>query len=321
MREPGPAAESKRTAWKSVLTFLAIGLPFALEAVCSPGFALAANQTGQKTIVVTYSVLGAIVRDLIGDQAMVLVSMPNGQDPHGWEPSAKDIERIKKANLVVQNGLGLEEGMQKTLDQAKAAGVPIFTASDHISVRRVGPGEGLPTGDSDQATGALDPHLWTDPIAMKSVELALAAQVKTALGVDVSARARDLASRLDALDREIAQAVTQIPPANRRLVTGHESMGYFAQRYGFRLIGAIIPSLTSQAHVSAAELAALKRLVQANHVKAIFTELGTSPAVAQTMSRETGARVIEITTHALPEDRSYFTYMRNLTRVITEALK
>jgi len=283
--------------------------------------ALGASDSGKKTIVVTYSVLGAIVRDLVGDKAIVIVSMPNGQDPHEWEPSAKDIETINKANLVVQNGLGLEGGMEKTLQQAEKAGVKFFTASDHIKVRRVGPGEGIPTGDPDQAVGAKDPHLWMDPTAMKTVELALAKRLKADLGIDVSDRARDLATRLDSLDQESARAVEQIPKPNRRLVTGHESMGYFAQRYGFRLVGAIIPSLTSQAQVSAAELARLKKLIQKNQVKAIFTELGTAPAVAQAIGKETGVRVVELTTHSLPEDGSYFTFMHNLTNVITDALK
>ena len=306
-----------------VRTVLRAGLPVLalviLLAQASP--ALGASVAGKKTIVVTYSLLGAIVRDLVGDQAVVIVSMPNGQDPHEWEPSAKDIETINRANLVVQNGLGLEGGMEKTLHQAKAAGVKFFTASDHIQVRRVGRGEGIPTGDPDQAVGAKDPHLWMDPTVMKTVELALAVRLKADLGIDVSERARDLATRLDSLDQETAHTVAQVPPANRRLVTGHESMGYFAQRYGFRLVGAIIPSLTSQAQVSAAELAALKKLIQKNQVQAIFTELGTSPAVAQAIGKETGVRVVELTTHSLPEDGSYFTFVRNLGSVITGALK
>jgi len=290
-----------------------------LFAQASP--ALAASDSGKKTIVVTYSILGAIVRDLMGDKATVIVPMPNGQDPHEWEPSAKDIETINKANLVVQNGLGLEGGMEKTLQQAKKAGVKFFTASDHIKVRRVGPGEGIPAGDPDQAVGAQDPHLWMDPTAMKMVEQALAAGLKADLGIDFSDRARDLAIRLDNLDQEITRTVAQVPQANRRLVTGHESMGYFAQRYGFRLVGAIIPGLTSQAQVSARELASLKKQIQKNRVKAIFTELGTEPVVAQAIGKETGVRVVELTTHNLPEDGSYFTFMRNLTKVITDALK
>jgi zinc/manganese transport system substrate-binding protein len=291
-----------------------------LLGACQPA-APAAGRPARKTIVVTYSILGSIVRDLVGDQATVVVPMPNGQDPHEWEPSAKDIETIDKADLVVQNGLGLEGGMEKTLQQAQAAGVKFFTASDHVQVHYVGAGEGIPSGDPDQAIGAADPHLWMDPTAMKAVELALAAQLKTDLGLDVSGRAQDLANRLSGLDKEVAATVATLPEANRRLVTGHESMGYFARRYGFKLVGAIIPSLTTQAEVSASDLAALKQLIQDNHVKAIFTELGTSPAVAQAIGRETGVKVVELTTHALPDDGSYFTFMRDIARVIVDNLK
>ena len=301
-------------------TLLALGLTLGVAlSACQP--AAPAPAASPKTIVVTYSILGAVVKDLVGDRATVVVSMPNGQDPHEWEPSAKDIETLMKADLIVQNGLGLEGGMQKALGQAQAAGVKFFTASDHITVRHVGPGEGIPSGDPDQAAGAEDPHLWMDPVDMRIIIDALAAQIKADLGVDLADRAKDLDTRLDSLNQEVAAAVTALPPADRKLVTGHESMGYFAQRYGFKLVGAIIPSLTTQAEVSASDLAALKTLIAANQVKAIFTELGTPPAVSEAIGKETGVKVIELTTHSLPADGSYFTFMRNLAHVITDGLK
>jgi zinc/manganese transport system substrate-binding protein len=246
--------------------------------------------------------------------------MPNGQDPHEWEPSAKDIETLTKADLIVQNGLGLEGGMEKAQAQAKEAGVRFFTAAEHITVRTVGAGEGLPTGDPDQAAGTADPHLWMDPLAMKAVVLALAVQLKTDLGVDVSERATSLSARLDALNSDIAAEVAKLSESRRKLVTGHESLGYFAQRYGFTLVGAIIPSLTSQAEVSAADLANLKQLIAQNQVPAIFTEIGTSPQVAQTIGEEAGVKVVKLSTHILPDDGSYFTFMRNLTTLVVGSL-
>jgi zinc/manganese transport system substrate-binding protein len=276
---------------------------------------------GKKSVIVTYSILGSIVKELVGDKANVVVSVPNGLDPHEWEPSARDIEAINKADLVIQNGLGLEDGMQKTLEKARNNGVKFFTASDYITIRHVGPGEGIPSGDPDQVLGAPDPHLWMDPMAVKSVVSALAPELMKDLNLDVTSQALNLENRLDNLDREIADTVAAIPRENRQMVTGHESMGYFAQRYGFKLVGLIIPSLSSQAGVSAADLAALKKAIQDNHVQAIFTELGTSPAVARTIGDETGVKVVELTTHALPGDGSYFTFMRNIASVITNALK
>lgn len=275
----------------------------------------------EKSIVVTYSILGSIVKDLVGDKATVTVSIPNGLNPHDWQPSAKDIETINKADLVIENGLGLEGGMEKTLTVAKNNGVKFFTAADYITVRHVGPGEGIPSGDPDQVVGAPDPHLWMDPVAMKSVVTALATELNQSLGLDVTNQALNMKSQLDSLNSEVANTVTAIPPDNRQLVTGHESMGYFSQRYGLKLVGVIVPSLSTQAEVSAADLAALKKAIEDNHVKAIFTELGTSPAVAKAIGQETGARVVELATHVLPGDGSYFTFMRNTASVITNALK
>jgi zinc/manganese transport system substrate-binding protein len=302
----------------TVLSFYGLLILSMLLAACQ---ANAPAESSQNTIVVTYSVLGSVVKDLVGDRAIVIVSMPNGQDPHEWEPSAKDIETLTKADLIVQNGLGLEGGMEKALAQAEEAGVKFFTASDHITVRHVGAGEGIPTGDPDQAVGAEDPHLWMDPVDMKSIVDALAAQVKTDLGIDLSDRAKDVGTRLDSLNTEVANLVNALPENNRKLVTGHESMGYFAQRYHLKLVGAIIPSITSQAEVSASDLAALKKLITENQVKAIFTELGTPASVSDAIGKETGVKVVELTTHSLPEDGSYFTFMRNLAKVIVDGLK
>jgi zinc/manganese transport system substrate-binding protein len=278
-------------------------------------------KNGQKTIVVTYSIMGAVVKDLVGNNATVIVSIPNGQDPHEWEPSAKDIEILTKADLIVQNGLGLEGGMEKALAQAKDAGVKIFTASDHITIRKVQAGEGIPTGDPDQTIGASDPHLWTDPMNMVNIVDALTIEIKNDFGIDLSTRATDLDDRLNTLNKQIMDAVATLPQANRKLVTGHESMGYFAQRYGFKLAGAIIPSITTQADTSASDLAQLKKLIQENQVKAVFTELGTPKSVADTIGAETGVKVIEFATHNLPTDGSYFTFMLNMANAIVDGLK
>ena len=157
------------------------------------------------TIVVTYSVLGAVVKDLVGDAANVVVLMPNGADPHEWEPSAKDIETLTKADLLVENGLGLEGGMANAFAQAEAAGVKRFVASDHVTIRRVGAGEGADPADPDQAPGAEDPHLWMDPLTIRDAMDALAVQLKSDLGIDVAARAADLDARLATLNDEVGR--------------------------------------------------------------------------------------------------------------------
>jgi zinc/manganese transport system substrate-binding protein len=196
-----------------------------------------------------------------------------------------------------------------------------FTASDYITIRTVGAGEGIPSGDPDQSIGAQDPHLWTDPVAMKQIVDALAQTMKSELGLDVSANATTLDSQLDTLNQDIINEVATLPTGERKLVTGHESLGYFAQRYGFKLVGAIIPSLNTQAEASAADMSALAKLIKDNQVKAIFTELGTPANVSQSIGTETGVKVIEITTHALPANGDYFDFMHNLAQTIVDGLK
>ena len=185
-------------------------LIISILSACQPG-----PQTvdhNKKTIVVTYSVLGSVVKELAGNLANVVVLMPNGADPHEWEPSARDIETLNRADLIVQNGLELENGMLRSLREASLNGVKTFTATDHITIRKVGEGEGLPNGDPDQAAGAEDPHFWTDPIAMKSVVAALADQIKSDLAIDVDARSGDLQTRLVSLDQEISAIVATLAP-------------------------------------------------------------------------------------------------------------
>jgi zinc/manganese transport system substrate-binding protein len=275
----------------------------------------------KRTIITTYTVLGAAVKDLAGDSFTVTSAIPNGMDVHEWEPSAKDIESLTKADLIVENGLGLEGGMGKALDQAHKAGVKFFTASQYITVRHVGAGEGIPSGDPDQAVGAEDPHLWTDPLAVKAVIDALAVQIKQQFGVDLSARAADLDARLTTLNAEIQAKVDALPADRRRLVTGHESLGYFAQRYGFKLVGAVIPSLTTEAEGSAANLNALKKLIKQNQVTVVFTELGTPPRTIEALAKESKVKAVSLTTHNLPEGGDYFAFERGLSGTILDALK
>lgn len=296
--------------------------------------------SNKRTIVVTYSILGSLVKDLVGDRFEVVVSIPNGLDPHEWEPSARDIEAIDKAALVVENGLGLEGGMTKALDQARKAGVRFFTATDHVMVRTVGQGEGVMpdpgpsstagrspanvTGRSpvttDQAAGAEDPHIWTDPVTMEAIVDALSEELAADFHVDLSARRADLDARLEALDSSIAASVSTIPADRRELVTGHESMGYFAQRYGFKLIGAVVPSLSTEAEASAAQLVQLKKLIAENRASVVFTELGESPKVAAALASEARVRSVPIVTHALPKDGDYFSFLRDLADTIVGAL-
>jgi zinc/manganese transport system substrate-binding protein len=261
---------------------------------------------------VTTSVLGAVVRDLVGDRATVSVLMGEGVDPHEWSPSAQDIETLHHAELVVANGLGLEAPIDGVLDEVAASGVPVFRATDHVTLRAL-------TDDGHEEDGALDPHFWTDPLSMRDVVLALGPALE-AMGVPVSDRQADLVARLEALDAEVRSMLEVVPPERRQLVTGHESMGYFAARYGFQLIGAIIPGLSSQGEVSASQLGAISTLIRDHGVPAIFTEIGTPQAVVDAIAGETGVRVVPLPSHTLPADGSYLTFIRDIATAVAGAL-
>jgi zinc/manganese transport system substrate-binding protein len=232
--------------------------------------------------------------------------MPDGIDPHDWQPSAKEIEAVSDADLVVANGLHLEESLEGALEEAAADGTPVLFAGDHIRVRMIG-------------DGAEDPHLWLDPLTMRDVVNALAPALSDA-GIDAADRAATVAGDLEELNGEIERILAPIAVERRSIVSGHESLGYFADRYGFTLVGAVVPSASSQAEASAGELSALREAMGAVGADVIFTEIGTPPDVVDAIASEADARVVEVGTHNLPDDGTYGTFMRDIATAFASAL-
>ncbi len=299
---------------------------FALSACSSSGTTTAAD-SDRPTVVVTYSVLGSIVEQLVGDAATVTTLIPDGQDPHEFEPSAKDIESLNNASIVVSNGLDFEEGLEETLESAKTAGVNIFMAGDHITVRELSDED---DDHADEATtdttvvkeeehdhGASDPHLWLSPAAMLEMLPELSKAVGAAIGADLSAQLKTLVAELTALDSEIQEIIGGI---KCELVSGHDEMGYFADRYGCEVIGAIIPSFSTTSEASAGELADLKAEVATHDVKAVFTGLGTSPDVAEQLATELGVKAVTLSTHFMDGAANYQAFMLRMVNQIAEAL-
>lgn len=264
------------------------------------------DSTSRAQIVVTHAVLGAVVTDLAGNAADVKVLIPNGTDPHEWEPSAKDIEALDHADLVVANGLDLESRLIEVLDRAEDDGVPVFRATDHVDVRG--------GGDAHGGEG-VDPHFWTDPIEMSKVVVALSTRLD-AIGIDVDGE--ELSDEYKKLDIQVRDLLVGI--SNRVLVTGHESLGYFADRYDFELVGAVIPGMSTEVEATASNLSELKDAMQAAGVGVIFTETGTPDDVTRTIAEETGVRVVELGTHLVPEQGTYRSFILGLASTIADAL-
>jgi zinc/manganese transport system substrate-binding protein len=286
-----------------------------MAALAGPTAAQSTTPGNDVDIVVTTPVLGSVVSALVPDAATVTVLMGDGVDPHEWAPSAQDLEAVYAADLVVANGLHLEEGLLDALAEAESNGVPVFEAADHIEVRALA--DAASDDEHDHAAG--DPHFWVDPISMAQVVEALG-PVLAELGVDGGTRQVDLLAQLEALDGEVRSLLEPIPAEARKLVTGHESMGYFAERYGLEIVGTVIPGLSSQGEVSARAMADLAEQIRATGVRVIFAEVGTPRPVADAIASETGASVVELSTHILPPDGSYVTFIRGIASGIAEAL-
>ena len=168
---------------------------------------------------------------------------------------------------------------------APGADAPTLTLIDHVHTIE---------GGHDDHEVEVDPHWWQDPRnAIRAV-----AAIRTALGkADPAGRAaydRNAAAytaRLESLDRAVAACIDRIPPAQRKLVTTHDALGYYADRYGLRIIGAVIPSLSTQAQASAGEVSALVDTIRHEHVNAIFAESSVNPKIERAIAAESGATV------------------------------
>jgi zinc/manganese transport system substrate-binding protein len=278
-------------------------------------------------IAVTYSVIGDIVAQLVGDNATVTVVIPDGQDPHDFQPSAKDIETINNAALVVSNGLEFEEGLEEVLENIADSGGNIFMVGDHITVRKIDHSdehnhgededEGHADEHGDKHTGG-DPHIWLSPATMLEMLPALTTALSEAIGANLSAESTALTTKLQDLDGEVELIINGLGECN--LVSGHDELGYFADRYGCNVVGAIIPSFTTTSEATAGELAELKRLVKQFKVPAIFTGLGTSPDTATQLAKELNIKAVTLSTHYLDGVASYQEFILNLTIQIAEAL-
>jgi len=293
-------------------------------AVVACGGGESSTSADRPSVVVTYSILGAVVSDVVGDAADVVVLMPNGIDPHEWEPSAKDIELLNNADLIVSNGLDLEGNVMEAIEAAEKGGVAVFHATDHIDVIEFGASGHLEDEESvledEPDHGSGDPHFWTSPVEMAAVVEALGVALAD-IGIDTGDRAAMTKEDLLNIDQEIRDLIAAIPAESRILVTGHESLGYFAHEYEFEVVGAVIPSLSSEAEASAGDLATLKEIIADEGVSVIFTEMGTSPDVVEALAAEAKVSVVELSTHFLPEDGTYETFILQLASMISVALQ
>lgn len=278
----------------------------------------AADDDERPLVIVSTNILGDVVDEIIGDQAQVVTLMKPNADPHSFEISAQEAATLRSADLIVSNGLGLEEGLQQHLDAAAATDVPLFAAGDAIEVLDYSAGD---------AAGMPDSHFWTDPARMIDVVDALEPVLADVDGIDIDALSSGVAAyrtALLSLDDEMSDAFASIPDDRRALVTNHHVFGYLAQRFDFTIVGAVIPGGTTLAAPSASDLADLVDAVEQTGVPTIFAESSSPDRLVQALAAEADVHVdvTELYTESLTDDDGgapdYLTMMRvNTERIVS----
>lgn len=278
---------------------------------------------GSLNVVASTSFLADIAQNVAGDRFHVQSLIPVGTDPHAFEPTPSDLRKIAGADLVVVNGGGLEGALLTTIRNDVGGGTRIVNASAGLKSRTPQPGE--PPLDSGQE----DPHFWLDPVLVKTYVANIACAFSKADPAGASAYKANAAAydkKLDALDAWVKRQVAQIPPQNRKLVMDHASHGYFADRYGFTVVGTVLPSVTTSDTPTAKQLADLTRTIRRAGVKAIFVDASDNPQLAEQIGAETGVKVVTgLLDHSLTGPGgpapTYIAMVRYDTRQIVEALK
>lgn len=327
-----------------IITLLALAL---ISAAC------ATESTGGDdgpTVVVTTTVLGDIVGEVVGEAGSIEVLMPIGADPHDFSASSAQVAAVNKADLVVANGLGLEEGLEDVLEAAVDDGVTVLWVAELVDPLpysdshededheedHEGDHEGNDEGDHEEGDhvegdehdhGDLDPHVWMDPLRMVDAAAAVAAALEVIeAGGPWGENAAEYGVELEELHAEIDGVLEVVEVDQRKLVTNHEALGYFADRYGFELVGVVIPGGSTLGEPSSAALAALVATMESEGVDVVFAETTEPSALAEALVDELGedARVVELFTGSLGGDGSgaetYIDMLRTNAELVADAL-
>jgi ABC-type Zn uptake system ZnuABC Zn-binding protein ZnuA len=279
-------------------------------------------------VIAVETFLADFARQVAGDRMEVSSLIPSGVEPHGYEPTPQDIAAVANARMLVVNGAGLEGFLVKLLSNAGGTR-PVVEASAGLTSRTAREGEAREGGGGSRAPAAdQDPHFWLDPVlAVRYVQNIRDGFIRVDPAGEAAYRAHADAyiARLRELDGWIRSRVDTIPPAQRLLVTNHESLGYFADRYGFRIIGTVIPSVSTEASPTARQLARLVDGLKAAGARAVFLETGANPQLARQVAQEAGIKVVtELYTHSLSDAAGpapdYLAMMRTDVNTIVGAL-
>jgi zinc/manganese transport system substrate-binding protein len=253
--------------WRVLATGLAV-----VAAVSAAG---CRSDNGSPAVVATTTQVADMTRALAGNDVAVKQILAPNADPHEYEPRPSDAEAVAGAKLVIRSGGDVDDWLKGVIDQAGGK-ARVVTLIDAVNRR------------------GSDPHWWQDPrngiAAVGAIRDALV-RADPRHAAAYRARATTYAGRLRSLDSAIAGCVAKLPPSRRKLVTSHDALGYYAARYGFEVVGAAIPSLSTQAQPSGKQTQRLVDQIKRLHVAAIFPESSLNPKLERAIGRDAGATV------------------------------
>lgn len=302
----------------------------ALSAACSSSTTetpVPGGASERPKVVATTTIVGDVVANVAGNKADIAVLLPPGTDPHGYEPTPQDIALVNDADVIFANGAGLEEFLDNLIESA-GAGERVVEVNEGVS---------LIAGDTDHedendshehSENTSDPHTWTNPknalIWVDNIRTALSELDPENASV-YQANANAYQSKLRDLDTWVRERVSEIPGGERVIVTDHRIFNYFAEEYGFKQVGAVVPGYSTMAEPSAQELAQLEDAIEENDVQAIFVGNTVNPNLAQRIAEDTGVYLVFVYTGSLSEmggkADTYLDYIRYNVNSFVDALK
>lgn len=273
---------------------MSIRLPFAFAlalallataAVVATGCGSDDDDSGRPSVAATTGLLADVTEQLAGDDIEVVQVIPDSSSPHDFQLSAQDRAEIEDADLLVHNGASLEEGIP--VDEID---VPQFALTDNV-------GELLPLEEGEEDDqGGDDPHVWMDPSRTAQALPALADALAEADPDNADAyrkRADAYADELNAVDAEVEQTLAAIPDSDRELVTSHDALGYFADRYGFTVVATPFSASGPDAEASAEAIQEVEDAIAESGVPTVFAEEDDDPEVLRLIADRAGVEIIE----------------------------